>query len=782
MRKVVTGILALCMVSAMMAETVMAAPDTVKGDVNGDGVLNTKDIVLMKKYLLGEATDIDADGADMNGDQKINVADMIYLTGILTEAVQPPQDPAEPKDPEPENPKEPKDPAEQKDPEENKDKTDTAAISEMNKTAKDIYETAVRAQLYLSYLNLEQKVAKFNVFNNEDSNELTDLMKQELELPDGTRWSIAISDCDVRGCICTSGGVTGAYPNEIPMSVNVDYDKILEANVQYYSNVNINWKDAYPEWVSADETIKDYVPKTTNELNSTAETLFTVIKTMQQEAETAGKPEIAPLNYTGITADEEIEKQYRDKIFALTNLSPQNTTFALSFSDGELVGCICTDSYGKVTGAYPNTVPQTMNIPYKFDNAKISGDISFDWKQTYPQYISDDPAQSSLPDYPEKTVAQYNDFAKTVFTNAQTIIQEKETLGETVPNGFYTEENELFANIGGAKGKYFIFVKNGMVIYCLASSGELTRSGAYPAGIPQNMDIPFDVLKEKMPPDADDFKPDWKIMFPDYVSATGTPDNLVSSVSFFNDAAKNIFTNVQTMLQEYEISGKEVPNGIYTSESELFRELASDEYEFSVKIESYEVRGAAAGCEKRSGAYPASVPQLLNVPFDNNLADIALRPDTDWFALYPDALMDFKTFSAEIGNAYTPNIRYLVRKSSVDSANANAKSVFTTAMVVAMECEAKGEVIDGIFNSSDISSDFVQSIKRDLPPRVGDWAVKVKNNEVVGACTTATYGYTGAYPNYVPKDCIVDYDGYKELCEENHKSDEWETVGFKLTP
>ena len=34
----------------------------------------------MKKYLLGEATDIDADGADMNGDQKINVADMIYLT------------------------------------------------------------------------------------------------------------------------------------------------------------------------------------------------------------------------------------------------------------------------------------------------------------------------------------------------------------------------------------------------------------------------------------------------------------------------------------------------------------------------------------------------------------------------------------------------------------------------------------------------------------------------------------------------------------------------------
>ena len=52
MRKVVTGILALCMVSAMMAESVMAAADTVRGDVNGDGVINTKDIVMMKKYLL----------------------------------------------------------------------------------------------------------------------------------------------------------------------------------------------------------------------------------------------------------------------------------------------------------------------------------------------------------------------------------------------------------------------------------------------------------------------------------------------------------------------------------------------------------------------------------------------------------------------------------------------------------------------------------------------------------------------------------------------------------
>ena len=140
MRKVVTGILALCTVSAMMAESVMAAPDTVRGDVNGDGVINTKDIVMMKKYLLGEEKNIDTDGADLNGDQKINVVDMLYLTGVLTEDIKMPEDPKNPEEPkEPETPKDPegpKDPAEQKDPEESK--AGPEAIAEMNKNAKRI--------------------------------------------------------------------------------------------------------------------------------------------------------------------------------------------------------------------------------------------------------------------------------------------------------------------------------------------------------------------------------------------------------------------------------------------------------------------------------------------------------------------------------------------------------------------------------------------------------------------------------------------------------------------
>lgn len=55
-----------------------------------------------------------------------------------------------------------------------------------------------------------------------------------------------------------------------------------------------------------------------------------------------------------------------------------------------------------------------------------------------------------------------------------------------------------------------------------------------------------------------------------------------------------------------------------------------------------------------------------------------------------------------------------------------------------------------------------------------DWSMKIENNVVVGVCssTTAAYGYTGAFPCSVPSECLVTYNGYNELCEDSHKSDE----------
>ena len=807
MRKVVTGILSLCMVSSMMAESVMAAPDTVRGDVNGDGVINTKDIVMMKKYLLGEEKDIDTDGADLNGDQKINVVDMLYLTGVLTEDIKMPEDPKNPEEPKesetPKNPEGPKDPAEQKDPEESK--AGPEAIAEMNKNAKRIFDTAVNAQLYLDFLHPDRKLdGGFKVLKNDSGTELTELMNQTLGLPDGTLWKVLVRDDEIMGSICASGGVTGAYPNEIPMSVSVDYDKLDDTHPEYYSEVTIDWKEVYPEGVSKDENIKDYVPKTTEDLNQEAKILCTLMTTLDQEAETAGKnliPTVAS-DYLGTVADENIDRNTLDKIYRLTYLNPKNTKFSVEMINGEIVGCICTDSYGKVTGAYPNAIPQTMNIPYSASICGQSRDVDFDWKEFYPEYISDDPVQSALPDYPEKSVDEYNSLAKTVFTNAQTILQEKETEGKEVRNGVYTGTSELFDHLADAKVKYYILVKDYEVICTFVSGGEFNRSGAYPYNIPYDMDIPFDEFKEEKYPYSDvRFKPDWKAVFPEYITdVPKLPDRSVQTANDYNSEAVNVFANVQTILQEYETAGKEVPNGIYTSDSELFRELDpyyselfrefdSDEYEFSVKIENYNVRGAVVGSENGSGAYPVSISPILKVPFDKNLADVASDPEADWFALYPDAVMDFKAFSDEMGGDYlgkytpVPYFYYWTKKASVNSANANAKSVFTNAQTVAQEFETKGVVVDGIFSSSDTSSEFVNAVKQNLNWNNNlEWSVKIKNNVVVGACASAGKGYTGAYPNYVPSTYIVDYDGYKDLCEEPHKSTEWLSVGYEFAP
>ena len=51
-----------------------------KGDVNGDGHIDQKDIDAIVSYLYGDITDdFDEDAADVNGDQKVNVADIVSL-------------------------------------------------------------------------------------------------------------------------------------------------------------------------------------------------------------------------------------------------------------------------------------------------------------------------------------------------------------------------------------------------------------------------------------------------------------------------------------------------------------------------------------------------------------------------------------------------------------------------------------------------------------------------------------------------------------------------------
>ena len=61
--------------------------DFIYGDANGDGEVNGKDVILLRRYLV-EATSEIFNGADANGDGEINGKDVILLRRFLVDAAE----------------------------------------------------------------------------------------------------------------------------------------------------------------------------------------------------------------------------------------------------------------------------------------------------------------------------------------------------------------------------------------------------------------------------------------------------------------------------------------------------------------------------------------------------------------------------------------------------------------------------------------------------------------------------------------------------------------------
>ena len=65
------------------AEVALTVGNETKGDVNGDGSVNTKDIVSVVGYIMGNTPDgFNAAAADVNGDGVVNIADVVALVNI----------------------------------------------------------------------------------------------------------------------------------------------------------------------------------------------------------------------------------------------------------------------------------------------------------------------------------------------------------------------------------------------------------------------------------------------------------------------------------------------------------------------------------------------------------------------------------------------------------------------------------------------------------------------------------------------------------------------------
>ncbi|MBR6836141.1 MAG: type II secretion system protein, partial [Oscillospiraceae bacterium] len=77
-----------------------------------------------------------------------------------------------------------------------------------------------------------------------------------------------------------------------------------------------------------------------------------------------------------------------------------------------------------------------------------------------------------------------------------------------------------------------------------------------------------------------------------------------------------------------------------------------------------------------------------------------------------------------------------VRKAAINSANANAKTVFTNAQTVAQEWETAGSTLAN--NDYNNSTAFGSAVQQNLAGSVNNWEVRIADYVVTGAiCTTS---------------------------------------------
>ena len=90
-----------------------------------------------------------------------------------------------------------------------------------------------------------------------------------------------------------------------------------------------------------------------------------------------------------------------------------------------------------------------------------------------------------------------------------------------------------------------------------------------------------------------------------------------------------------------------------------------------------------------------------------------------------------------------------VRKASINSANANAKTVFTNAQTVAQEWETRGSTLSGTYGEGGTGGSFVTEVQRNLTGDNTHWVVSISDN-VVNAAAALASGWAGGYPTPCP--------------------------------
>ncbi len=259
-------------------------------------------------------------------------------------------------------------------------KDDMNNIENLNSVAKTIVKNARE----LSYKYKENAIKLPLLYiTSEDDNGFSRELNERLETKygyQGVRWVLNTIGYTINGAVCTvSGENTGAYPSPVPVDLPISYSN----NLAFcgFSNDDFDWHQIWSN---------------TTDLNESAAALYNNVQILALRYFKLRNKELSD----GVITSQD------DCAFAIIvnrlgkSITNNVISWAVTVENYKIKGVICTDVTNEKTGAFPNPVPQNLDIPFNAENTKFSEDKKYDWKTDFGKNISSDPQRAALPDYP----------------------------------------------------------------------------------------------------------------------------------------------------------------------------------------------------------------------------------------------------------------------------------------------------------------------------------------------------------------------------------------------
>lgn len=166
-------------------------------------------------------------------------------------------------------------------------------------------------------------------------------------------------------------------------------EKIIFDEVHEAEDKKTSENDAADETNKTNTEVSDTAPAlSAMERNNAAKSLYTNIYTMAMEYETRG------LKIDGIISSDDNS----DFIEEFTNwyTEAKRLKWSADLSENTVNSVVIGDPVSGYCGAYPNAVPENMNIPYSKELIQYSAytDNTFVWQNAFPDCIADDPETS----------------------------------------------------------------------------------------------------------------------------------------------------------------------------------------------------------------------------------------------------------------------------------------------------------------------------------------------------------------------------------------------------